>query len=296
MQKIHQSNSIVLLPISYNLYSDCYFVILLKKSVLSCYTSVGKMAVLVVTTISTIFIISIDGKALAHDNNIVTQPGYLLTVNVLSHPFGTSTIGISITTENGYTDQANIPTAGNPSWTFNIPPNQGNSVQVCVNSGALSEENCHIYKTTGSAMSVSLPAVSGSSGSSNNSPSDNNDNNKSNHDSSTTNNDSNEKSHSNHHNISTDNSNDNGSGRSHGQHGTDRKRDFGSNSGFNENQGSSFNGIRHAGSDTHQGNSHQGFSGSGNDNQGSNSHHNGNNSNTINNPGVPKVQFIGPIQ
>lgn len=62
-------------------------------------------------------------------------------------------------------------------------------MQVRVNSGTLSEENCHIYKTTGSAMSVSLPAVPGSSGSSNNSPSDNNDNNKDNHDSSTTNND-----------------------------------------------------------------------------------------------------------
>jgi hypothetical protein len=294
MQKVHQSNSIVLLPISYNLYSDYYFVILLKKSVLSCYTSVGKMAVLVVTTISTIFIISLDGKVLAQDNNVVTQPGYLLTVNVLSHPFGTSTIGISITTEDGYTDQANIPTAGNPSWTFNIPPNQGSSVQVCVNSGALSEENCHIYKTTGSAMSVSLPAVSGSSGSSNNSPSDNNDNNKGHHDSSTTNNDSNEKSHSNHHNSSTDNSNDNGGGRS--QHGKDGQREFGSNSGFNENQGSSFNGIRNAGSDTHQGNRHQGLGGSGNDSLGSNSHHNGDSSNTINNPGVPKVQFIGPIQ
>lgn len=242
------------------------------------------MAVLVVTTISTIFIISIDGKVLAQDNNVVTQPGYLLTVNVLSHPFGTSTIGISITTENGYTDQANIPTAGNPSWTFNIPPNQGNSVQVCVNSGALSEQNCHIYKTTGSAMSVSLPAVPGSSGSNNHSP----DNNKGNHDSRTTNNHSNEKSHS------TDNSNDNGS--AHGQHGTDRKRDFGSNRGFNENQGSSFSGIRNAGPDTHRGNSHQGFDGSSDDSLGSSSHHNGNNSKTINNPGAPKVQFIGPIQ
>lgn len=161
---------------------------------------------------------------------------------------------------------------------------------VCVNSGTLSEENCHIYKTTGSAMSVALPAVPGSSGSSNNSPSDNNDNNKDNHDSSTTNNDSNEKSHSNHHNISTDNSNDNGGGRSHVLHGTDRKREFGSNSGFNENQGSSsFNGIRNTGPDVHRGNSHQGFGGSGNGNQGSNSHHNGNNSNTINNPGVPKL-------
>lgn len=69
------------------------------------------MTVLVVTTISAIFILSMDGKVLAQDNsNIITQPGYLLTVNVPSHPFGTSTIGIFITTKNGYTDQANIPT------------------------------------------------------------------------------------------------------------------------------------------------------------------------------------------
>ncbi len=52
-----------------------------------------------------------------------------------SHPFGTSKVGISITTENGHTDQANVPTAGGSSYTFNIPKNQGKWVQVCVNSG-----------------------------------------------------------------------------------------------------------------------------------------------------------------
>ena len=252
------------------------------------------------TTISMIFALSMDGKVLAQDNNVVTQPGYLLTVDVPSHPFGTSTIGISITTENGYTDQANIPTAGNPSWTFNVPPNQGNSVQVCVNSGALSQENCHIYKTTGSAMSVSLPALSGSSssGSSNNNSNDsNNESNKSHHQDSgsTSNNNSHDNNHSNHHDSTTDNSNDNGGGGgSHEQHGTNRHMEFGSNSGFNENQGSGFNGVSSAGSDTHQGNSHHGFGGSDNDGLGSNSHHNGSNSNTNNNPGVPMVQFIGP--
>jgi hypothetical protein len=38
-----------------------------------------------------------------------------------------------------------------------IPKNQGNWVQVCVNSG-LSTETCHTYESTGSDMSVSLPA------------------------------------------------------------------------------------------------------------------------------------------
>ncbi len=87
---------------------------------------------------------------------------YRLTVNVTSNSFDTSMIGISITTENGHTDQANVPTAGGSSYTFNIPKNQGKWVQVCVNSG-LSTENCHTYDSTGSDMSVSLPAVSSTS-------------------------------------------------------------------------------------------------------------------------------------
>lgn len=96
------------------------------------------------------------------DNSDV-EAAYRLTVNVPSHPFGTSTVGISITTENGHTDQANVPTAGGLSYTFNIPENQGKSVQVCVKPGNLSVKNCHTYKTTGSDMSVSLPAVSSTS-------------------------------------------------------------------------------------------------------------------------------------
>ncbi len=250
-----------------------------------------------------------DSKVLAQDNIVVTQPGYLLTVNVPSHPFGTSTIGISITTENGYTDQANIPTAGNPSWTFNIPPNQGNSVQVCVNSGALSEENCHIYKTTGSSMSVSLPAISGSSNSGNtnvardstHNSNGNSDNNKSLHDDGSNNN-SNENSHRNHHigdashfNSDSDNSrssdshhnnagnstnsNDNSSGGSGSHHGINtHNKEFRSGSGFNGNQGNIFHGIGSAGSNTHQGDSHNGFdSGSGNSNGGIGSNINNNN-------------------
>jgi hypothetical protein len=88
------------------------------------------------------------------------QPAYGLTVNVPSHPFGISTVGISITTENGHTDQADVPTAGGSSHTFSIPKNQGKWVQVCVNSGQFSTDNCHTYEITGSDMSVSLSAVS----------------------------------------------------------------------------------------------------------------------------------------
>ena len=91
------------------------------------------------------------------------QPAYGLTVNVPSHPFGISTVGISITTENGHTDHADEPTAGGSSHTFNISKNQGQWVQVCVNSGQLTTDNCHTYEITGSDMTVSLSAVSSQS-------------------------------------------------------------------------------------------------------------------------------------
>jgi hypothetical protein len=86
------------------------------------------------------------------------QEAYRLTVNVPSHPFGTSTVGMSITTANGYTDQASVPTAGGSSYTFNVPKNQGKSVQVCVNSGTLSHDICRTYEANGNDMSVSLSA------------------------------------------------------------------------------------------------------------------------------------------
>jgi len=90
-------------------------------------------------------------------NGTERQPAYRLTVNVPSHPFGASTIGISIATENGHTDQVTVPTAGGSSHTFNISKDQGKWVQLCVNSGKLSVDTCHTYETTGS---VSLSAKS----------------------------------------------------------------------------------------------------------------------------------------
>ena len=47
------------------------------------------------------------------------------SLQVPSHPFGVSMVGISITTENGHIDHADVPTAGGSSHTFNIPKNQG---------------------------------------------------------------------------------------------------------------------------------------------------------------------------
>ena len=88
------------------------------------------------------------------------QPAYHLNVDVPSHTSDTSTVGVSITTANGYTHEADLSGAGDLSYTFNIPENQGKSVQVCVKSGNLSIKNCRTYETTGSDMSVSLPAIS----------------------------------------------------------------------------------------------------------------------------------------
>jgi hypothetical protein len=102
--------------------------------------------------------ISMHGYVLA-----VGEPGYQLTVKVSSYPFGTSTLGISITTENGYTDHADVATSGVTSWMFNIPANQGSSVRVCVNSDNSSEERCSTYNTTGIDMSVSLSPPSSNS-------------------------------------------------------------------------------------------------------------------------------------
>jgi hypothetical protein len=116
----------------------------------------AKLSVLTIVAIVTIMTISIHGDVLADG-----EPGYQLTVNVPSYPSGTSTLGISITTANGYNDHADVATSGGTSWTFKIPANQGSWVRVCVNSDSSSGENCNTYNTAGSDMSVSLSPPSG---------------------------------------------------------------------------------------------------------------------------------------
>ena len=81
----------------------------------------------------------------------INDPGYQFTVNVPSYPSGTSTLGISLSTANGYTDHANIAASGVTSWTFNIPANQG-WVRVCVDSDISSDATCKTYDTTGADM------------------------------------------------------------------------------------------------------------------------------------------------
>jgi hypothetical protein len=91
------------------------------------------------------------------------QSGYSLTVNVPSHPFGDSSVNIDITTANGYKRSISVSTAGGePSYTFDIPAGQGNSVEVCVYTGLgiMRGQNCQIYTVTGSDMAVSLSAPS----------------------------------------------------------------------------------------------------------------------------------------
>ena len=82
-----------------------------------------------------------------------------MTVNVPSHPFGESSVSIAITTANGYNQLANVGTAGGASQTFDIPPNEGNSVRVCVYTGfGILGQSCHNYLADGGDMEVSLPA------------------------------------------------------------------------------------------------------------------------------------------
>ena len=119
-------------------------------------SALTKLSVLTILAIPTIMIITMHGYVLADG-----EPGYHLTVNIPSYPSGTSTLGVSVTTANGYTDHANVDVSGVTSWIFNVPSNQGSSVQVCVNSDSSSGENCNTYGTTGTDMSVSLSPPSG---------------------------------------------------------------------------------------------------------------------------------------
>jgi hypothetical protein len=85
------------------------------------------------------------------------QSGYSITVNVNTHGFGKDRVNIGVTTENGYSANQEVLTAGEASWTFNIPPNQGNSIQVCVGQGLIGA-NCQKFTASGGDISVSMGA------------------------------------------------------------------------------------------------------------------------------------------
>jgi hypothetical protein len=63
---------------------------------------------------------------------VANESSYALTVNVPSHAFGANAVTISVNAANGYTDQQDVSTQqSNVSWTFNIPSNEGDSIEVC---------------------------------------------------------------------------------------------------------------------------------------------------------------------
>lgn len=77
-----------------------------------------------------------------------SNSGYEFTVRISEWPFGSSSVRIDIETENGYSDSTSVNTAvsGNPSHTFNIPQNQGNSISVCTDpEGILAIGTCQTF-------------------------------------------------------------------------------------------------------------------------------------------------------
>jgi hypothetical protein len=66
---------------------------------------------------------------------LADQNAHNFTVHVPNHGFGVNAITIYVKTANGYESQQDVSTAQNDiSWTFNIPPNQGDSIVVCVHT------------------------------------------------------------------------------------------------------------------------------------------------------------------
>jgi len=89
------------------------------------------------------------------------QSGYNLTVNVTGHAFGNAAVWISVLTENGYRTGGWAQTAGGTSVTFNIPPDQGNSVQACVQNnivGQIIGSGCQRFSVNGGDIAVNMAA------------------------------------------------------------------------------------------------------------------------------------------
>lgn len=91
-------------------------------------------------------------------DNSENNAGYLLTVIVSDHPFGTSTVDIDILTENGHMDSKKVSTTGGASATFDIPSSQGSSVRVCVDAGLLHFEQCQGFVANGNNFKVEMSA------------------------------------------------------------------------------------------------------------------------------------------
>jgi hypothetical protein len=95
------------------------------------------------------------------DGGSTSRSGYEFTVRISDWPFGSSSVGITIETANGYRDSSSVSTAvsGTPSHTFNIPQDQGNSVFVCADpEGILAFGNCQTFITNGRDSSGTMSA------------------------------------------------------------------------------------------------------------------------------------------
>jgi len=88
------------------------------------------------------------------------QSGYNLTVNITTHQFGNANVIVSVLTASGYSQSYSV-SIQNPSVTFNIPPNEGGSVKVCVSNGGLLNafsSNCQRHDANGGDFSVNMAA------------------------------------------------------------------------------------------------------------------------------------------
>ncbi|PWU79483.1 MAG: hypothetical protein DLM72_17105 [Candidatus Nitrosopolaris wilkensis] len=80
---------------------------------------------------------------------LADQNPYSFTVHVPKHGFGANAVTIFVKTANGYTDQQDASTRqSDVSWTFNIPANQGDTIQACVHTAGILNiinQNCRYW-------------------------------------------------------------------------------------------------------------------------------------------------------
>jgi hypothetical protein len=91
------------------------------------------------------------------------QDGYHLTVYISSHRFGVDNVNVRVITSNGFDQSAHVATnSPSPGVTFSIPPNEEDTVRVCVADeivgSLLGSGNCQDYSVTGQDMSVTQDA------------------------------------------------------------------------------------------------------------------------------------------
>ena len=80
-----------------------------------------------------------------------------------SHSFGVDAVSVRVQTSNGYDQSHSVATnSPHPGVTFYIPPNEGDTIQVCVADEIVGKilggGNCQKYSVTGSDMAVTQDA------------------------------------------------------------------------------------------------------------------------------------------